>query len=419
MDVQKKLDEIVDTVGNARSMPMSASCVVNRAELLALLEEVREALPDSLAQARELIGGQEQLAEQARQEAERIIEGAHAQRSTLISDTAVARRSQEEADRILSEARREAEEIRAEADDYVDSKLANFEVVLTKTIGSVDRGREKLLGRSPGSGEPGYAGGDDDDAPEYSADPSTLIRRADEYVDAKIGAFEAVLTKTLEAVGRGRQKLHGRTESDELGAHMAAQDAAGPQARTSDADYLADLAGTPREALQAPVAAPRQPPAPPEPVLPPVPAQQPYTDPAYAQTAQQPAGAGYQDGGYDTTGGYQDPAYPATDPGYGAGYPQQDAYGYQQDPYTYQQQGQQGYGQDLGQGAQQAQQQTQGYDPNYGWQQQQQQQTDGRPALPALPAAPADQQQGALDETSFFDTSMIDLEQLRRYEQGH
>ncbi|MFE3828327.1 ATP synthase F0 subunit B [Streptomyces sp. NPDC059092] len=410
MDVQKKLDEIVDTVGNARSMPMSASCVVNRAELLALLEEVREALPDSLAQARELLGGQEQLAEQARQEAERIIEGAHAQRSTLISDTAVARRSQEEADRILAEARREAEEVRAEADDYVDSKLANFEVVLTKTIGSVDRGREKLLGRSPGSGEPGYAGADDDDAPEYSADPSTLIRRADEYVDAKIGAFEAVLTKTLEAVGRGRQKLHGRTESDELGAHMAAQDAAGPQARTSDADYLADLAGTPREALQAPVAAPQQPLAPPEPALPPAPVQQPYTDPAYARTAQRSAGTGYQDGGYEATGGYQDPAYPATDPGYGAGYPQQDAYGYQQDPYTYQQQG---YGQDQGQGQQQAQ----GYDPNYGWQQQPQ--TDGRPALPALPAAPADQQQGALDETSFFDTSMIDLEQLRRYEQGH
>lgn len=53
MDVQKKLDEIVETVGNARSMPMSASCVVNRAELLAMLEEVREALPGSLAHAQE------------------------------------------------------------------------------------------------------------------------------------------------------------------------------------------------------------------------------------------------------------------------------------------------------------------------------------------------------------------------------
>ncbi|MEV4975172.1 ATP synthase F0 subunit B [Streptomyces scopuliridis] len=380
MDVQKKLDEIVDAVGSARSMPMSASCVVNRAELLAMLEEVREALPGSLAQAQELIGGREQLAEQARQEAERIIEAAHAQRTGLISDTAVARQSQEEADRILAEARRDAEEIRAEADDYVDSKLANFEVVLTKTIGSVDRGREKLLGRAPG--------GDDDDAPEYSDDPGTTIRRADEYIDAKFGAFEAVLSKTLEAVGRGRQKLIGRTASDDLGAHMAAQDAAGPQGRTSDADYLADLAGTPREGVQEPVAA--QPP--------PVPAQQPYAEPAYPQT---PPQAQPQPQPQYAEAGYQDPAY-ATEAGYG-GYQQQDAYGYQQDPYAYQQQG---YGQDQSHG------QAQAYDPNYGWQQQ----PEVQPQQHALP--PAHEPQSALDETSLFDTSMIDIEQLRRYEQG-
>ncbi|MEV8392333.1 MULTISPECIES: ATP synthase F0 subunit B [unclassified Streptomyces] len=381
MDVQKKLDEIVDTVGSARSMPMSASCVVNRAELLAMLEEVREALPGSLAQAQELIGGREQLAEQARQEAERIIEAAHAQRSGLISDTAVARQSQEEADRILAEARRDAEEIRAEADDYVDSKLANFEVVLTKTIGSVDRGREKLLGRAPG--------GDDDDAPEYSDDPGTLIRRADEYIDTKFGAFEAVLSKTLEAVGRGRQKLHGRTDSDDLGAHMAAQDAAGPQGRTSDADYLADLAGDPREGVQQPVAAQQ----------PPVPVQQPYAEPAYPQTPPQA-----QPVPQYAEAGYQDPAY-AADPGYG-GYQQQDAYGYQQqDPYAYQQQG---YGQDQGHGQDQAQ----GYDPNYGWQQQ----PEVQPQQHALP--PAHEPRSTLDETSLFDTSMIDIEQLRRYEQG-
>ncbi|MFC7471072.1 hypothetical protein ACFQVA_31385 [Actinomadura keratinilytica] len=201
MDVQKKLDEIVDTVGSARSMPMSASCVINRAELLALLEEVREALPGSLAQAQELIGDREQLVEQARQEAERIIQSAHAERGTLVSGTAVAQRSQDEADRILAEARAEAEEIRAQADDYVDSKLANFEVVLTKTIGSVGRGREKLLGADLAADD-GY---EDPDAPERSHDPETLRRRADDYVSAKLGAFEAVLGKTLEAVGRGRR----------------------------------------------------------------------------------------------------------------------------------------------------------------------------------------------------------------------
>ena len=64
---------------------------------------------------------------------------------------------------------------------------------------------------------------------------------ADEYVDSKLGAFEAVLAKTLEAVGRGRQKLHGRVATDDLGVHMAAQDELGRQ-HSSDADFLSDLA---------------------------------------------------------------------------------------------------------------------------------------------------------------------------------
>ncbi|MEV5317883.1 ATP synthase F0 subunit B [Streptomyces sp. NPDC052687] len=303
MDVQKKLDEIVAAVSSARSMPMSASCVINRAELLSMLEELRAALPDSLARAQELIGDREQMVEQARQEAERIIANAHAERGSLISDTEVARRSQAEADRILAEARQEAEEIRAEADDYVDSKLANFEVVLTKTLGSVGRGREKLLGTGPGLDEQGY---EDEDAPERSQDPETLRRTADQYVDAKLGAFEAVLAKTLEAVGRGRQKLHGRIASDDLGA--LADDTSTVQ-HSSDADYLADLAAL---AEQDALAEQRP--------------QQP--EPAYGYP-QQP----------DPYGGYQQ------------GYAQQDPYGYQQaDPYA----AYQGYDPQQGAYAQQA-----------------------------------------------------------------
>ncbi|MEU0408777.1 cell division initiation protein [Streptomyces griseorubiginosus] len=304
MDVQKKLDEIVATVSGARSMPMSASVMVNRAELLALLEEVRQALPGSLAQAQELIGDREQMVEQARQEAERIIGQAHAERGSLISDTEVARRSQAEADRILEEARREAEEVRAEADDYVDSKLANFEVVLAKTLGSVGRGREKLLGTGPGLDENGY---EDEDAPERSHDPETLRKDADSYVDAKLGAFEAVLAKTLEAVGRGRQKLHGRIATDDLGA--LADDLSTVQ-HSSDADYLADLAALAERDSQAVAQAAQAQALAAE--------QQDYAQqPAYGYQQQTEAYAGYQ----------QQP-----DP-----YAQQDPYGYQQaDPYAYQ-----------------------------------------------------------------------------------
>lgn len=358
MDVQKKLDEIVAAVSSARSMPMSASCVVNRAELLSMLEEVRAALPDSLAQAEELIGGREQMVEQARQEAERIIEGAHAQRGSLISDTEIARRSQSEADRILGEARKEAEEVRAEADDYVDSKLANFEVVLTKTLGSVGRGREKLLGTGPGLDEQGY---EDEDAPERSHDPETLRRSADEYVDVKLGAFEAVLAKTLDAVGRGRQKLHGRIASDDLGA--LADDPTTVQ-HSSDADYLADLAALAEQ--DAPAKQPE-------------PQQQSYArpEPAYGYQQQPDPYAGYQ----QQYGGQQD-AYSSA-PGYApaGGVPVQQA-----DPYA----AYQGYDA-----------QGQAYDPNQGQQAGHDQQA---------------QQGYALDETSLFDTSMITPEQLRAYE---
>ncbi|MFI0784036.1 cell division initiation protein [Streptomyces lydicus] len=380
MDVQKKLDDIVATVGGARSMPMSASCVVNRAELLAMLEEVRAALPGSLAQAQELIGGREQLVEEARAEAERIIESAHAQRGSLISDTEIARQSQEEADRILTEARREAEEIRAEADDYVDSKLANFEVVLTKTIGSVDRGREKLLGRGPDHDEQGYLDEDGTRPPERSADPETLRQRADAYVDAKFGAFQAVLTKTLEAVGRGRDKLQGAQAIDELAAHMAT--AGDPQTGQpqADAEYLAELAG---------IGADRDTQTP---QVPPMPRTQPqqmqdHQQPPHPQDHQQPLQPQpqHQD--------YYDPA----------AYQQQDAYGYQQPQQAAYAQHQDPYGYDWQQQAQQ-----QGYDPNAYLQQQVPQQAQHHQAP----------QPGALDETSLFDTSMIDLDQLRQYEEG-
>ena len=361
MDVQKKLDEIVSAVSSARSMPMSASCVVNRAELLSMLEEVREALPGSLAQAQELIGGREQMVEQARHEAQQIIESAHAERGSLISGTEVARRSQAEADRILAEARQEAEEIRAEADEYVDSKLANFEVVLTKTLGSVGRGREKLLGTGPGVDEQGY---EDEDAPERSHDPETQRRSADEYVDVKLGAFEAVLAKTLEAVGRGRQKLHGRIASDDLGA--LADDASTVQ-HSSDADYLADLAAL---AEQKPAAGQSA-------------HQQDYAQPAYAPAAGYAPAGGDPVQQPDPYGGYPQQAYAA----------QQDPYGYQHaDPYAYQ-------GYDPQQAA---------YDPNQAQQQDQQQTPQGHHA----------QQGYALDETSLFDTGMISAEQLRAYEQG-
>ena len=149
MDLHDKLDELTAVVEGARSMPMSASCVVNRGEVLALLEELRGLLPEEFRHAQMLLADRESVVDEGRREAQRLLGRAEEERLTLTSQTEVVREARAEAERIRADALAAAGTMRTEADDYVDTKLANFEVVLDKTLAAVHRGREKLSGRSP------------------------------------------------------------------------------------------------------------------------------------------------------------------------------------------------------------------------------------------------------------------------------
>ena len=146
--VQSKLDEIAAALESARAMPMSASCVVNRGDMLALVEELRGLLPTEITQARTVLQDKDDVLAEGRREAARIIAQAREERLRMLSEQEVYVEAQTEADRITWEATSAAAAMRAEVDDYVDGKLANFEIVLTKTLKSVERGRAKLAGRN-------------------------------------------------------------------------------------------------------------------------------------------------------------------------------------------------------------------------------------------------------------------------------
>lgn len=147
MDAQAKLDEITALVESAKSMPLSASVLVNKAEMLALLDELRAGLPDELREAQWVIKDRDEVIDQGRKEAERIIADARTEQARLVSRTEVMKAATEEAERVNAEAKENARKMRLEVEDYVDAKLANFEVVLHKTLGAVERGRDKLRGR--------------------------------------------------------------------------------------------------------------------------------------------------------------------------------------------------------------------------------------------------------------------------------
>jgi hypothetical protein len=148
VDVHAKLAEIRQVVEDARSMPMSASAVVNRSELLALIDELAGALGAAFTDADRVVADRASVVDDGRREAEQILERARDEREAIISDTEVYRVAKRQADQLLEQARTESDELRKETDEYVDGKLANFEITLEKTIDAVRRGRERLAGRT-------------------------------------------------------------------------------------------------------------------------------------------------------------------------------------------------------------------------------------------------------------------------------
>lgn len=147
MDVHDQLNQIAATVRGAKAMPMSASCLVNRTEMLEALERLRDVMPASLDHADALLADRDAVVTGGHEEAERLLEGARAAREQLMEQTDVLVAAHERAAAVTTEARAEATRLLADADDYVDRKLGEFEVVLGKLGSQVNNGRERLAAR--------------------------------------------------------------------------------------------------------------------------------------------------------------------------------------------------------------------------------------------------------------------------------
>jgi vacuolar-type H+-ATPase subunit H len=158
MDLAGRLQQLEEMVREAKSMPLSSSALLNRDEVLDMLKEMHESLPEEIKQARWIVKDREELLGKARQDAERIVEQAREDQLRMARKEEVVHRAEEEADRIVGEAEQQALDARAEAERYVDAKLAQFEIALrrileesqttsralAKTLDQVEVGRDRL-----------------------------------------------------------------------------------------------------------------------------------------------------------------------------------------------------------------------------------------------------------------------------------
>ena len=148
MEAIEKLQSAITMVNEARAVPLSASCVVHRGELLSILEEINQALPGDLANAKKLLANRENIVEEGRQSAEQLISHAREEVARMVEQTAIVAAAREESARLIEEAHLKVEQEREEVDAYIDSRLATLEVILNKTLEAVNRGRERLAGAS-------------------------------------------------------------------------------------------------------------------------------------------------------------------------------------------------------------------------------------------------------------------------------
>lgn len=143
-DTEGLVRQALDAVTTARTMPLSSSVLVARDEVSDLLQRALDKLPDELRQARWLLRERDEFIAQRKREAETLLEDVRAQAERMVQRTEIVRQANQVAQRILDDAREEARRLRHEAEDYCDQKLASFEIVLDRTLKTVQAGREKL-----------------------------------------------------------------------------------------------------------------------------------------------------------------------------------------------------------------------------------------------------------------------------------
>jgi hypothetical protein len=148
-DVEQMLRRLHEMVASARPMPLSTSVMVNRDEVLDLLDETIERLPNELRAARWLLKEREEYLAKVRREGEDILDQARTRAERMVQRTEVVKASEVRARKIIERAKDDAGRLKNEVEDFCDQKLASFEIVLERTMKLVGSGRQKLQGVLP------------------------------------------------------------------------------------------------------------------------------------------------------------------------------------------------------------------------------------------------------------------------------
>ena len=154
-ETEEILLQLRDIVDAARPVPLSASSMISKEEVLELLDEALTRLPEELRAARWLLKEREEYLARVRHEGDEILDQARTRAERMVQRTEVVRAAEQRARQIIEAAEADSRRLRHETEDFLDQRLASFEILLDKLMRTIAAGRERLnLGLAQPDPEP-------------------------------------------------------------------------------------------------------------------------------------------------------------------------------------------------------------------------------------------------------------------------
>ena len=153
-DAETLLRRSIDIIATAPTMPLSSSPRIDRDEIIELLEEALQRLPDELRQARWMLKERQEFVAKTRREADELLEAARVRAERMVQRTEVVRAAEQRARQVMETAEADARRLRHETEDFLDQRLGSFEILLDKLQKTVGAGRQRLsIGVGADAGE--------------------------------------------------------------------------------------------------------------------------------------------------------------------------------------------------------------------------------------------------------------------------
>ena len=132
------IDQLEELLSAGGRVPLSQRVMVSAPDAFRLLDQMRQALPREVAHARHIYQERERILQEARAEADATRVAARAEREALIADHPILRDATAVAQSLRAETLRECMRLRAEADTYALTSLRDLQTQIAQTRQHLD-----------------------------------------------------------------------------------------------------------------------------------------------------------------------------------------------------------------------------------------------------------------------------------------